>query len=150
MVNKDLLEMVDVKLGCTVRYASFFSWKVRLAIFWRYCILVRCLNVRTNKPYHVWRIHLSWTAPVVATVAYAEFWKGGQKLQKIWEEQRTESEIVPPKHQSDFSSKIRWRAKKSSSLKFSPIFCPKLGMKSKKKGLHSNLVQFFAQTWMQA
>ena len=30
------------------------------------------------------------------------------------------------------------------SLKFSPIFCPKLRAEQK-KGLHSNLVQFFAQ-----
>ena len=43
---------------------------------------------------------------------------------------RTESEIVPPK--------------------ISPIFCPKLGEEQKKKGLHSNLVRFFAQTWEQA
>ena len=37
---------------------------------------------------------------------------------------------------------------KRSSLKFVPIFCPKLGeeqKKNKKKGLHSNLVPFFAQ-----
>ena len=60
--------------------------------------------------------------------------RGEQKFQKIWEEQRSESEIVP--------------------LKFSPIFRPKSGeeqknkkVKSKKKeGLHSNLVQFFVQS----
>ena len=64
-------------------------------------------------------------------VAYAGFWKGeGQKLQKIWGEQRSESEIVPSK--------------------MSPIFRPKLGEEQKKKGLHSNLVRFFTQTWMQA
>ena len=64
-------------------------------------------------------------------VAYAGFWKGGggQELQKIRKEQRSESEIV--------------------SSKFSPIFRPKLG-EEQKKGLHSNLVRFFAQTWMQA
>ena len=47
-------------------------------------------------------------------VAYAGFWKGGgQKLQKIWEEQRSESEVVP--------------------LKFSLIFRPNLGEEQKKK-----------------
>ena len=39
--------------------------------------------------------------------------------------------------------------KKRSLLKFGPIFRPKLGeeqkIQNKKKGLHSNLVQFFAQ-----
>ena len=56
------------------------------------------------------------------TVAYAEFWKGGgQKLQKIWEEHRSEFEIV--------------------SLKFRPIFRPKSD-EEQKKGLHSNFVPF--------
>ena len=54
---------------------------------------------------------------------------GGQELQKIAEEQRFESEIVPPK--------------------ISLIFNPKLG-EEQKKGLHSNLGRFFAQTWTQA
>ena len=47
-------------------------------------------------------------------VAYAGFWKGGsRKFQKIWEEQRSESEVVP--------------------LKFSLIFRPNLGEEQKKK-----------------
>ena len=53
---------------------------------------------------------------------------GGGGGQKIREEERSESEIVP--------------------LKFGPIFRPNLGeeqKKIKKKGLHSNLVRFFAQ-----
>ena len=48
--------------------------------------------------------------------------RGGQELQKIWEVERSESEIVP--------------------LKISPIFRPKLGEEQKKKGLHSNFVRF--------
>ena len=64
--------------------------------------------------------------------------KGGrQKLQKIWEEHRSEFEIV--------------------TLKFRPIFCPKSGEEQKKifnrpksgekqkKGLHSNFIPVFAQ-----
>ena len=68
---------------------------------------------------------------VSSPVAYTGFWKGGgQEFQKIWEEQRSESKIVP--------------------LKFSRIFRPKLGEEQKKKkGLHSNSVRFFAQTWVQ-
>ena len=59
-------------------------------------------------------------------VAYAGFWKGGgQKFQKIWEEQRSASEVVP--------------------LKFSLIFRPNLGEEHKKKGLRSNFVPFFGQ-----
>ena len=50
--------------------------------------------------------------------------KGGQELQKIWEEQRSEREIVP--------------------LKFCPIFRPKLGEEQKKKR------SSFAQSWVQA
>ena len=50
---------------------------------------------------------------------------GGQKFQKIWQEQRSKTEIVPPRS--------------------SPKFRPKSGEEQKKKGLHSNLVQIFAQ-----
>ena len=86
---------------------------------------------------------------VSSPVAHAGVWKGvGQEFQKIWEEQRPESEIVPLKFswifcpklgeerkkkvfiqiQLDFSPKIRWRAKKKrSSLKCSPIFRPNVG-----------------------
>ena len=57
-------------------------------------------------------------------VAYAGFWKGGG--QKIWEEQRSEFEIV--------------------MLKFRPMFRQnQVNSKNKKKGLHSNFVPFFAQ-----
>ena len=49
---------------------------------------------------------------------------GGQKLQKIWEEHRSEFEIV--------------------TLKFHPSFRPNSGEEhKKKKGLHSNFVPFF-------
>ena len=34
------------------------------------------------------------------------------------------------------------------SPKISPVFCPKLG-EDQKKDLHSNLVQFFAQIWVE-
>ena len=64
------------------------------------------------------------------SVAYAGFCKGGQELQKILEEERSESEIIPPK--------------------IGPISCPKLGEEQKKKGFRSNLVWFFAQTRVQA
>ena len=91
---------------------------------------------------------------------------GGQNFQKIWQEQRSETEIVPPK----FSQNIRPKSgeeqkkglhsnlvqifaqnqvkskKKRSSLKFSPNFRPKLGEEQKKKGLHSNLGRFFNQS----
>ena len=50
--------------------------------------------------------------------------RGSQEFQKILEEQTSESEIV--------------------SLKFSPIFRPKL-REEQKKSLHSNSVRFFAQ-----
>ena len=51
---------------------------------------------------------------LLLAVAYAGFWKGGgQKFQKIWEEQRSESEVVP--------------------FKFSLIFRPNLGEEQKKK-----------------
>ena len=47
-------------------------------------------------------------------VAYAGFWKGGgPKISEIWEEQRSESEVVP--------------------LKFRPIFRPNIGEEQKKK-----------------
>ena len=93
---------------------------------------------------------------------------GGQKFQKIWEEQRSESEIVPLKFSPIFRQKLGGEQKKRSSLKFSPIFrrklggeqktknkkrsslnfsqifCPKSG-EEQKKGLQSNLVRFFAQ-----
>ena len=39
---------------------------------------------------------------------------------------------------------------KRSSLKLSPIFCPKIGEEQKKKDLHSNLVPFFAQNLMKS
>ena len=66
---------------------------------------------------------------------------GGQKLQKIWEEQRSESEIVPPKRNPVFCPKLgEEHKKKRSSLKFGPVFRPKLVEEQKRKGLHSNLV----------
>ena len=98
---------------------------------------------------------------------------GGQKFQKIWKEQRSESEIVPLKFSPIFLPKSGEEQTKRSSLKFSPIFCPKLGEEQKKKnkkkrsslkfsksfcpklgeeqkktknGLHSYSVRFFAQS----
>ena len=83
--------------------------------------------------------------------------RGGQKLQKIWEEHRSEFEIVTLKFRSNFrpksgeeqkkkiftqissqfSPKIKWRAKKKEkkrfSLKFCPNFCPKSGEEQKKR-----------------
>ena len=71
-------------------------------------------------------------------VAYAGFRKGGgQKFQKIWEQQRSESEIVPLKFSPIFRPKLGEEQKKTkktnrSSLKFIPIFRPKLGVEQKK------------------
>ena len=76
--------------------------------------------------------------PTALLVAYAGFWKGGRGGgQEIWEEQRSESEIVPSKISSIFCSKLgkeqKRKRKKSSSLIFSPIFRPKLGEEQKQK-----------------
>ena len=63
----------------------------------------------------------------------AGFWKG--EVQKIWEEQRSESEIVLLKFSPIFSPKSgeeQKKKKKRSSLKFSPIFCPNY-VRSKEK-----------------
>ena len=82
--------------------------------------------------FHLWAQQRRWNtaSPHSSTttstaVMYAGFWKGrGQKLQKTWEEHRSEFEIV--------------------TLKFHPILRPKSGEEQKKKGLHSNFVPFFA------
>ena len=50
---------------------------------------------------------------------------GGQKLRKISEKQRTESEIVPPEISRIFCPKLGEQQKKRSSLKFGPVFRPK-------------------------
>ena len=70
-----------------------------------------------------------WKDWEALAVAYAGFWKGGggQELLKIWEEQRSELEIVPPKISLSFCSKLAEEQKKRSSLKFSPNICRKLG-----------------------
>ena len=52
--------------------------------------------------------------------------RGAQELQKIWDEQRSESEIVPPKISPIFRPKLGEEQKKSSSLKFSPVFRPNM------------------------
>ena len=57
--------------------------------------------------------------------------RGGQKFQKIWEEQRSESEIVPLKFSPIFRPKSGEEQKKRSSLKFSPIFRPNTGEEQK-------------------
>ena len=59
---------------------------------------------------------------------------GGQKFQKIWEEQRSESEVVPLKSSLIFRPNLgEEHKKKRSSLKFRPIFRPNLGEEQKKK-----------------
>ena len=63
---------------------------------------------------------------------------------------KTRVKNFQPKTKSVFLPKLRWRPKKKrSSFKYSPVFGPKLGedqnKKTKKKGLHSNLVQFLAK-----
>ena len=59
---------------------------------------------------------------------------GGQKFQKIWEEQRSESEVVPLKFSLIFRPNLgEEHKKKRSSLKFRPIFRPNLGEEQKKK-----------------
>ena len=76
--------------------------------------------------------------------------RGGQKFQKIWEEQRSESEVVPFKFSLIFRPNLgEEQKKKRSSLKFCPIFRPNLGeeqKKKKKKGLYSRSVPFFTRT----
>ena len=57
----------------------------------------------------------------------------------------TRTKIFQLKTTFVFLPKLRWRQKKRSSLKFSPVVGPKLGEDRKKKGLHSNLVRFLAQ-----
>ena len=84
-------------------------------------------------------------------VAYAGFWKGGgQKFQKIWEEQRSESEVVPLKFSLIFRPNLGEEHKnKRSSLKFRPIFRPNLGEEQKikiKKDVYSRSVPFFTRT----
>ena len=60
--------------------------------------------------------------------------RGGQKFQKIWEEQRSESEVVPLKFSLIFRPNLgEEHKKKRSSLKFRPIFRPNLGEEQKKK-----------------
>ena len=60
--------------------------------------------------------------------------RGGQKFQKIWEEQRSESEVVPLKFSLIFRPNLGEEHKKRrSSLKFRPIFRPNLGEEQKKK-----------------
>ena len=70
---------------------------------------------------------LFYSYPAASTVRKILKRGGGQKLQKIWEEHRSEFEIV--------------------TLRFRPIFRPKSGedQKKEKKGLHSDFVPFFAQ-----
>ena len=70
--------------------------------------------------------------------------RGGQKFQKIWEEQRSESEVVPLKFSLIFRPNLgEEHKKKRSSLKFRPIFRPNLGEEQKKKkGLYSRSVPF--------
>ena len=70
-----------------------------------------------------------WKDWEALAVAYAGFWKGGggQELLKIWEEQKSELEIVPPKISLSFCSKLAEEQKKRSSLKFSPNICRNLG-----------------------
>ena len=75
---------------------------------------------------------------------------GARNFRKILEEQRSETEIVTSKISPIFGPKLgEKQQKKRFSLKFDPIFRPKLG-EEQKKGLHSNFVRFFAQTWVQA
>ena len=77
-------------------------------------------------------------------VAYVGFWKGGgQKLQKIWDEHRSEIEIITLKFRSIFRPKSGEVQKKKRS-NFAPFFAQNQ-VKSKKKGLHSNFVPVFAQ-----
>ena len=52
----------------------------------------------------------------------------------------TEIDAGPPKLSEELTDQLT-----DQSLKFGPIFCPKLGEEQKKKGLHSNLLPFFAQ-----
>ena len=68
---------------------------------------------------------VEWQGAMTSSVRRILKRGGAKKFQKIWEEQRSESEVVP--------------------LKFSLIFRPNLGEEPKKKGLHSNFVRFFGQ-----
>ena len=83
---------------------------------------------------------------------------GGQKFQKIWEEQRSESEVVPLKFSLIFRPNLgEEHKKKRSSLKFRPIFRPNLGEEQKKKKrsllkvrpvFHPNSLKFPAKSLM--
>ena len=87
---------------------SWFAIKLQqsaVGLSLKYCLLLR--NKQHPKP-----------------VAYAGFWKGGvQDFQKIWEEQRSESDIV--------------------SLKFSSIFRPKYREEQKKKKIFTQISSDF-------
>ena len=107
---------------------------------------------------------------VFCSVAYAGFWKGEAETSenlrraKVWIRNcsaQNQSDFLPKNSWRakinkkkvlthicfHFSPKISWRAKKRSSLKFGPVFCPRLGVEQKnKKGFHSNLVRLLAQS----
>ena len=102
-----------------------------LIVFWicaHLCVLLKLFNFQANKL-------------MLCYVMYAGFWKrGGQKFQKIWEEQRSESEVVPLKFSLIFRPNLgEEHKKKRSSLKFRPIFRPNLGEEQKKKKKRSLL-----------
>ena len=68
----------------------------------------------------------------------------GQKLQKIWEKHRSEFEIVSLKFRPIFRPKLGEEQKKGLHLNFVPSSAPRQ-VKSKKKGLHWNFVPSSAQ-----
>ena len=108
------------------------------------------------KSWVIWVYFPGWLVALLIrwrpTVAYAGFSKGGGGRNfRNFEKNKDRIRNCSTQNQSDFLPKIRWRAKITRSLlKFSPIFCSKLGEEQKKKGLHSNLVPLFAQSWVQA
>ena len=106
---------------------------------------------QTGNPtgFHLWAQQRRWNtaSPHSSTttstaVAYAGFWKGGgrgQKLQKIWEEHRSEFEIVTLKFRPILRPKSgEEQKKKRSSPKFRPIFRPK-SVKFRAQNLMPNL-----------
>ena len=80
---------------------------------------------------------------------YAGFWKGGSRTSENWKRImriRNQSHFwIFTQIWSDFLPEIRWRAKKKGLHSNLVRFFARNQVKSKKKGLHSNLVRFFAR-----
>ena len=78
------------------------------------------------------------------TVEYAGFSKGGARKFRKFGNNKDQNENFPAQNQVRFpaQTQVKSKNKKRSSLKFSPVFGPKLGEDQNKR---SSLVQFWAE-----